>query len=324
MMKIVIADYYYPNLDEEYKVFERLSGKVEIVDLTKIVPGGVKEPDRLIPYVKDADALIVQFAKVDKGVIDSMERCKVIARYAIGVDTIDIEAASARGIYVANVPDYCIDEVADTAAAHIMNAERRIARANTLLLRKSFDMEKIRPMRRMKNQTLCLIGFGNIARDVAAKMKAFFGETVVYDPYFKEHEKYPDIQFLDFDEAVSRADVISLHVPLNSETKQMMSDEAFGKMKRGVSIVNTARGGLIDEAALVRALDRGVVGYCGLDVLVTEDFEHSPLLLRDDVFVTPHMGWCSEEAILELQKKTAENVAETLLHGCPRYPVNKV
>lgn len=323
MWKIVIADYYYPDLKEEYKVFEQL-GETEIVDLTKIAEGGIKEPGELIPYVKDADALIVQFAKVNKEVIDSMERCRVIARYAIGVDTIDVESAAAKGICVANVPDYCIDEVADTAIAHIMNAKRKIARANSLLLAGEFDMAKIRPVGRMENEVLCLIGFGNIARNVAEKMKSFFKEIVVYDPYVKDRGSYPEYRFLDFDEAVSCADVISLHVPLNGTTEHMLSDGAFGLMKQGAAVVNTARGGLIDEAALVRALDMGKVGYCGLDVVSTEEFGSSPLLHREDVFITPHMGWCSEEAIVELQRKTAENVAETLLFGKPKYCVNKV
>ncbi len=323
MMKIVITDYYYPDLKEEFKVFERLA-EVEIVDLAKIAEGGIKEPDALIPYVKDADALIVQFAAIDKSVIDSMERCKVIARYAIGVDTIDVEAAAAKGIYVANVPDYCIGEVADTAIAHIMNAQRKITLANRLLLEKEFEMDKIRPVRRMENEVLCLIGFGHIARNVAAKMKAFFQEIVIYDPYFKDCASYPEFRFLGFEEAVSEADVISLHVPLNSSTMHMLSEDAFRMMKDGVVIVNTARGGLIDEAALIKALDSGKVGYCGLDVVSTEDFEHSPLLSKEHVLLTPHMGWCSEEAIVELQRKTAENVVETLLHGKPVYCANKV
>ncbi|KMZ52984.1 C-terminal binding protein [Dorea sp. D27] len=323
MMKIVIADYYYPDLKEEYKVFDRLE-EVEVVDLTKIAEGGIKDPAALIPYVKDADALIVQFATIDKSVIDSMERCKVIARYAIGVDTIDVEAAGAKGIYVANVPDYCIGEVADTAIAHIMNAQRKIALANRLLLAKEFDMDKIRPVRRMENEVLCLIGFGHIARNVAGKMKAFFKEIVVYDPYVKDCASYPEFRFLSFEEAVSGADVISLHVPLNGSTAHMLSDGAFHMMKDGVAVINTARGGLIDEAALIKALDSGKVGYCGLDVAATEDFAHSPLLSMEHVLLTPHMGWCSEEAIVELQRKTAENVAETLLNGKPRYCVNKI
>jgi D-3-phosphoglycerate dehydrogenase / 2-oxoglutarate reductase len=320
--KIVISDYYYPNLDNEHKVFERLGEGLKIIDCTKIIPGGAKTPEQLVPYVKDADALIVQFAHITSDVIEHMENCKVIARYAIGVDTIDIEAATKKHIFVANVPDYCIPEVADTAIAHILNAMRKITLARDLLLNGTFTMDAIRPMKRLEESTLCLIGFGNIARNVAKKATPFFKRIVVFDPYFSGIKDYPDIKFLSLEEALAVADAISIHVPLNNSTRNLISKKEFDLMRDGVVIVNTARGGIIDEIALLEAIASGKVGYCGLDVLSTEDFKNSPLLKIPSVAITPHIGWNSEGSMVELQRKTAENVVATLLDGRPLYCVN--
>lgn len=316
--KIVVSDYYYPDLETELQEFEKL-GDYELVDCTKIVPGGIKDPRALIGYAEDCDALIHQFAKIDGELIGRLKKCRVIARYAIGLDTVDIPSAKNRGIYVANCPDYCIDEVADTAAGHIINATRKHSLARDLLLQDAFDLSKIRPIQRMEDATLCLLGFGHIARNLYGKMHRFFKEIVAYDPFFTETDAYPKVRFLPLNEALAAADAISIHVPLGPETRNLLSAEQFEKMKDGVVLVNTARGGIIDEAALLAALESGKVGFCGLDVLGTEDYANSPLLRHPNVMLTPHIGWCSEQAQTELQRKTAQNVVETLLHGRPIY-----
>lgn len=321
--KIVFTDYYYPNNDSERKILAAL-GDVEIVDCTKIIPGGAKSEEQLLPYVKDADALIVQFADINARVIGQMERCKVIARYAIGVDIIDIDAATQKGIWVANVPDYCINEVADTAMGHILNAMRRIGVSRDMVLNGTFSMDAIRPVARMEECTLGLLGFGNIARNLARKAGPFFKKIVAYDPYFTDKAAYPDVSFVSMEVLLAQSDVISIHVPLNASTRNMINGEAFARMKDGVVIVNTARGGLIDESALLVALDSGKVGYCGLDVISSEDFASSPLLHHPRVTLTPHIGWCSEEGAAELQAKTAQNVVAALTKGRPIYCVNKV
>lgn len=319
--KIVITDYYYANQDQENAVYAQLKDDAEIVDLTKISKGGVFEPDKLIPYVKDCDALVVQFAKITREVIDAMKRCRVIARYAIGVDTIDVAAAKAKGIYVANVPDYCIDEVADTAAAHLLNALRKVSKARDMLLNGEFSMQKIQPLHRIRNSTLCLIGFGNIARNLYGKMKPFFGRIVAYDPYFKAKDDYPEVDFLELKEAVACADAISIHVPLMDSTRGMINADVFSAAKEGVVVVNTARGGIIEEKDLIEALNSGKVGFAGLDVINGEDFVSSPLLRLPNICLTPHFSWNSVEAGLELQRKVAENVVAALLNGKPNYIV---
>jgi D-3-phosphoglycerate dehydrogenase / 2-oxoglutarate reductase len=322
MIKVVFSDYYYPNIDEEIQILKGFDTEVEILDLTKIIPGGIKDPQKLLPYVKDADALIVQFAKINKELINSLDRCKVIARYAIGVDTIDIKAATEKKIYVANVPDYCIDEVADTAIAHILNAMRKISLSRDMVLSGKFSMDAILPMKRIKDTNLGLIGFGNIARDVARKMKPFIKSIFVYDPYFSDELDYHDFHFGSLADVLGQSDVISIHVPLNESTSKMFSRENFDLMKKDVILINTSRGGVIDESALLDALESGKVGFCGLDVLTTEDFDSSPLTRHPKVCVSPHIGWNSEGAMKELQRKTALNVVATFNTGKPTYYVN--
>lgn len=323
--KIVITDYYYANQDQENAVYARLGDDVEIVDLTKVAPGGLFKPEDIIPYVADCDALVVQFSKIDASVINAMNNCKVIARYAIGFDNIDIDAATSKGIWVANVPDYCIDEVANTAAAHLLNAMRQVTVARDRLLAGSFNMNTLPPSKRLKDATLCLLGFGNIARNLGHKMEAFFKTIVVYDPYFTARDAYPNYIFVDDpNEAVKDADAISIHVPENAATRGMVGRELLSHCKDGVVVVNTARGGLIDDAAMMEALNSGKVGHAGLDVIVGENFGASDYLRHPNVTLTPHFAWRSVEAGLELQRKVAENVVAALTTGKPVYPVNRL
>lgn len=318
--KIVISDYYYPDIHEELEEFSRLGEDVEVVDCTQIRPGGIKDPCELLRYAHDCDALITQFAApIDASFMDGLEKCRVIARYAIGLDTIDLAAAKERGIMVANCTDYCLDEVADSTAAHILNAARRISVARDQLMNDSFDMNALQPIHRMAKETICFVGFGNIARNLYRKMKPFFGRIVAVDPYITDKEQFPDVGFLELHEALSQADVVTLHLQLTPVTRGIIGEAEFRSMKTGAIFVNTARGGLVDEEALIRALEDGIISYCGLDVLNTEDYAASPLLHRKEVVLTPHISWCSEEAMDELQRKTAQNVVETFLHGEPIY-----
>lgn len=318
--KIVISDYYYPDIHEELEEFRRLGDDVEVVDCTKIRPGGIKDPTELLTYAHDCDALITQFAApIDAAFMDGLEKCRVIARYAIGLDTVDLAAAKKRGIMVANCTDYCLDEVADSTAAHILNAARRISVSRDRLMDGNFEMNGLRPMLRLENSTICFVGFGNIARNLYRKMRAFFGHVVAVDPYITDRLMYPDVEFLELHEALSCADVVTMHLQLTPATRGIIGEQEFQSMKPVVIFVNTARGGLVDEAALMRALDSGRISYCALDVLGTENFSESPLLHRENVILTPHISWCSEAALAELQKKTAQNVVETFLHGEPIY-----
>jgi len=322
--KVVFTDYYYPNNDQEMKILNQLED-VEIVDCTKIEKGGIKEEDELIDYVKDADAIILQFAKISKKVLDRLEKCRIISRYAIGVDNIDVKEAKKRGIVVSNVPDYCIEEVSDSAIAHIFNCVKKISFANKLFCKKLWSHQKIKPMYRFSGQTLGLIAFGNIARRVAEKLRSFNLKILTYDPYFKDdNHEYNWVEFVSLKELLSKSDIISVHAPHNKETHHLINKDTIAFMKNGVVIVNTSRGGLIDENDLEEAIKNGKVSMAGLDVLEYQDNEYyKSILLKhaDRVIITPHISWYSEESIVDLQRKTALNVYEMLKNGKPLYSV---
>jgi len=322
--KIVFTDYFYPNNDKEVEILKQL-GDVEIVDCTKIEKGGVKEEDKVMKYTEDADAIILQFANISKKVIDHLKKCRIISRYAIGVDTIDVKEAKKRGIVVSNVPDYCIEEVSDSAIAHMFNCIRKISLANNLFCNKLWDYEKIKPMYRFSDQTLGLIAFGNIGRRVAEKLKPFNLRILAYDPYFKnEKNEYNWVKFVTLEELLSKSDIISIHAPLNKETHHLINNNTIALMKDGVVIINTSRGGLIDENALEEGIKSKKVSMAGLDVLEYQDNEYyQSVLLKypERIIITPHISWYSEGAIVDLQRKTAINVYEMLKNGKPIYSV---
>jgi D-3-phosphoglycerate dehydrogenase len=311
--KIVFTDYYYANNDREREILGRL-GEVQIVDCTKLVPGGVKQEDEVVRHAADADALIVQFARISSKVIDALTRCRIISRYAIGVDTIDVQAAKTRGIVVANVPDYCIEEVSDTALAHIFNCLRKVTLAHELLHASNWSYDRIRPLRRISSLTVGLVAFGHIARRLAEKLRPFGARILAFDPYFVDFESYPWVESTSLEELLARADVISLHAPHTPETHHLIDRERLACAKEGVVLINTSRGALIDEQALAQ----------DLEVLDCPDGEYAnSVLMRfpERVFVTPHISWYSEESIQDLQRKTALNVYEMLAHGKPLYSV---
>ncbi|MFW6139702.1 MAG: C-terminal binding protein [Spirochaetota bacterium] len=321
--KIVFTDYYYPSNEQEIKILQGL-GDVEIIDGTKITQGGLRDEDSILTYARDADAVIVQFARITQDVIQGLEKCKIISRYAIGVDNIDVHAAKNKGIVVANVPGYCLEEVSDNTLAHMMNCIRKVSLASSLLFNGEWEYQKIKPIHRFSNYTVGLFAFGSIARRVAEKLRGFGVTILAYDPYFKDKKSYKWMQFVSMEELLSKSDILSVHAPLNKETYHLFDKEKFTCMKDGVIIINTSRGGLIDEKALADAIESGKVSMCGLDVLEYEDTDyHKSILLKypGRVIITPHMSWYSEESIVDLQKKTALNVYEMLKNGKPLYSV---
>ncbi|MCA6214132.1 MULTISPECIES: C-terminal binding protein [Thermococcus] len=316
--KVVVTDYEYESLENEKRELEKVGAELVAVQLR------YAQPEEIIKVCKDADGLIVQYAKITREVIEGLEKCKVIARYGIGVDNVDVKAATEKGIFVVNVPDYCIEEVSDHTIALLLASIRKINLYDKSVKSGTWDYKIGRPMYRIKGKTLGLIGFGKLARRVAEKMKPFRVEIIAYDPYVspKVAEKY-GIKLVDFDELLKNSDFISIHVPLTEETYHLLSDREFELMKDGVIIVNTARGPIIDEKALVKALESGKIAYAGLDVTEVEPIpSDSPLLKFDNVIITPHVAWYSEESQAELQTKAARGVAEVLSGKIPTYLVN--
>jgi D-3-phosphoglycerate dehydrogenase / 2-oxoglutarate reductase len=272
---------------------------------------------------RDADAVLVTYAKLPPNLLKELRRCKVIGRFGLGVDNIDLPAAAALGITVTYVPDYCLHEVSDHAVALLLALARKIPLANKVVQSGRWELGPIVPIRRLVGQTLGLVGFGNIPRLVAPKAQAFGLKVVAFDPYAPaEVFTAAGAESVSFDRLLQTSDFISVHAPLTPETRGLLNAAAFAKAKKGVLIINTARGPLIDEPSLIAALDSGQVGGAALDVVTVEPLaKDSPLLGRDNVILTPHTAYYSVEALQELQTKAATDVARVLSGEKPVYPV---
>lgn len=280
--------------------------------------------DDILAVAKDADAILVTYAKLTRDILLQLTKCKAIGRFGLGVDNIDLLTAKEKGIAVNYVPDYCIREVSDHAMALLLALIRKIPLANRLVQAGRWEMPAVVPIRRLEGTVLGLIGFGHIPRLVVPKAQAFGMKVIAYDPFVKpEQFKALNVEGVDFDTLLKSSDYISVHAPLLPATRGMLNVDAFAKTKKGVYIVNTARGPLIDEPALVAALDAKQIGGAALDVVATEPLaKDSPLLGRDNVIVTPHTGFYSVEALEELQTKCAADVARVLSGEKAVYPIS--
>jgi D-3-phosphoglycerate dehydrogenase len=275
----------------------------------------------LIGLCRDADGVITQYGAFTRAVIDALTRCRVIARYGVGVDTIDLEAASARGIVVANVPDYGTDEVSSHAAALILALHRRIARYDRAVRSGVWDFRPGAPIARLRGLTLGVVGFGRIGRMVAEKLRPFGLRCLATDPYVRA---FPDwVEPLPLDPLLEQADIVTLHCPLTAETRHLIGEPRLRRMKPTGVLVNTARGGVVDTAALVRALREGWIAGAGLDVLEQEPLppDHA-LTTMDTVLLTPHAAFYSEGSIVELKRKAAQAVRDALQGRRPTSTVN--
>ena len=277
----------------------------------------------VIAAAHDADAVIVCYAQITAAVVAGLNRCKVIGRTGLGVDNIDVPAAAARGITVTYVPDYCLREVSDHTMALLLALARKVTLANKLVQSGRWELPPVVPLRRLEGQVLGLVGFGNIPRAVVPKAKAFGLTVITHDPFVsKDVLASAGVEGVSFDDLLARSDFVSVHAPLMPATRGLINAAAFAKMKKGAFVINTARGPLIDEPALIAALDSGHLGGAGLDVVMTEPLaKDSPLIGRDNVILTPHTAFYSVEALIELQTKCATDVARVLSGEKPVYPV---
>jgi D-3-phosphoglycerate dehydrogenase len=280
-------------------------------------------PEGIVAAAKDADALLVTYAKINADMISEMKKVKIISRFGIGVDNVDIEAATRQGIVVTKVPDYCIDEVSDHAMALLLSLVRKIPFSSARAHAGRWEMPAVTPIHRLRGTVLGLVGFGRIPQLVAPKAKAFGMRVMAYDPYVSLNVmEQAGVGRLEFPELLKISDYISIHSPLLPETHHLFSDEVFRQMKPGSVIVNTSRGPVVDEAALARALDAKQLSGAALDVLEQEPPVNSPLFGRENVILTPHTSFYSVESLEELQTKAAEEVVRVLSGQPPRNPVN--
>jgi D-3-phosphoglycerate dehydrogenase len=313
---IAVTENIFPTLDPAKAALARLNPTLRMAKSTSA--------EDILAVARDADAILVTYAKLTGDLIRQLTRCKAIGRFGLGVDNIDLVAAKEKGIAVNYVPDYCIREVSDHAMAMLLALIRKIPFSNKLVQAGRWEMPAVVPIRRIEGTVLGLLGFGNIPRLVAPKAKAFGMKVIAHDPYAKpELFKTAGVDGVDLDTLLATSDYISVHAPLTPQTRGMMNAAAFAKMKKGAYIVNTARGPLVDEAALIAALDSGQLGGAALDVVAVEPLaKDSPLLGRDNVIVTPHTAFYSIEALDELQSKCASDVARVLSGEKAVYPIS--
>lgn len=315
---IAVADSVFTSLDPAKRVLADLGATVELA----------KAPtaDAILDIAREADGLMVTFASIDKDLIKELRRCRVIGRFGIGVDNIDMDAATAAGIQVCYVPDYCLDEVSDHAMTLLLSLARKIVYCDGLVRNGRWEGKAAAPIRRLRGSTIGLVGLGKIPQALVPKAQAFGLRVIAYDPFIAADAAAAlEVELVDFDGLLARSNYISIHAPLTDDTRHLFNADAFKQMRSDALLINTARGPLVDEQALAEALDQGQIGGAALDVLAVEPpATDCPLLHRDNVIVTPHIAYYSEEAMDDLQTKAARDVASVLSGKAPKYPVNKL
>jgi len=308
MARIVLPDGFR---HRDYRIEEEVCRQHGV----ELVVEDCRTDEEIIDKCKDADGIITVYADLNKHVIDNLDKCKVLVRYGIGYDNIDVEAATAKGIFVCNIPDYCIPEVASHAMAFVLALYRKIMVYDRAIRKGIWNTYTGYPVHRLSTQVFGILGFGNIGREVAKYAKVFGFQVVAYDPFLKDQvfEEH-GVKRLGLDEFLAQSDIISIHVPLSRDTHHLINKETIAKMKDGVMIVNTARGGLISTADLIEGLRSGKVLAAGLDVLEEEPVTdpEAEILKFDNVVLTPHAGANTVEAYGELARRVADTACRVV------------
>ena len=306
-MKVAVTDYTFASLDVERAVLEPLG--------CRVVGPAAKSERALIELVADADAVITQFATIDAAAIAAMRRARVIVRYGIGVDNVDLAAASAQGIPVCNVPDYCIDEVADHTLALILALTRQILPHRDRVRGGRWESgAPLSSMRALKELTVGVIGFGRIGRAVVARLRPFQCALLVSDPIVpRERIELAGGTAVGLADLLRSADLVTLHCPSSPDTRRMINRETLATMKPGALLVNVGRGDLVETQAMIDALRDGRLGAAALDVCDPEPVPaDSPLLTMDNVILTPHIASASVPAVSALRNSVAQTVANAV------------
>jgi D-3-phosphoglycerate dehydrogenase len=312
---IAVTDSPFPSLDPAKAALKRLDPELRMAASTSA--------DDILAVARNADAILVTYAKLPGELLRALTRCKVIGRFGLGVDNIDIKAAAELGITVTYVPDYCMHEVSDHALALLLALARKIPLSNNLVQAGRWEMPAVVPIHRLYGRVLGLVGFGNIPRALAPKARALGLRVVAHDPFVSQAALAgAGVEAMSFERLLELSDFVSIHAPLVPATRGLFNADVFRRMKRGAILINTARGPLVDQAALTVALDTGHLGGAALDVVAVEPLpRESKLVGRDNVILTPHTAFYSVEALDELQTKCATDVARVLTGEPPVYPV---
>ncbi len=310
--KVLITDYIWPDLEVEQKLLGGLGAQV------------VAAPDgneaTLEDLARDAGAILTCFAPVTGKVLRAAPKCVMVSRYGVGLDNIDVAAATELGMVVAYVPEYCKDEVSDHAVMLLLALNRRLLPLDRFARTKGWGTVPLTlPVMRLRGKVLGLVGLGSIGREVCRKAQAFGMKVLAWDPYLNP-EQFNAIgaESASFEDMLSKADFVSVHAPLNPETKGMIGPRAFDLMKTTAYIINCARGPVVDEAALIDALRTGKIAGAGLDVLESPlPSQDNPLFAMDNVIVTPHTAFFSQGSLIELRTRASQAAVDALTGRVP-------
>lgn len=322
-LKVVITDYDYGNVDVEQEIIEAAG--------IELVAAQCKSEDETIEAARGAAAVITQYARVGAKAVEALYDLRLIARYGTGVDIVDVEAATARNILVTNVPNYCVDEVADHALALLLATARKLREYDRATRAGVWEWQSGRPVYRIRGRTMGLLSFGTIARAIARRAKGFGVNLIAYDPYaarevFEELGTRP----VSFEELIEESDYLMIQAPLTSETRGRIGETELRQMKPGAILINTARGPIVDNKALYRALKNGWIAGAGTDDVEEEPAKirnwkpDNPLFTLDNIYITPHAAYYSEESIATARKFASEEVVRVLSGRRPLSPVNNV
>ena len=319
--KIYITDCDHANINEESAVFEKAGIAYELVQC--------HTEDDLIAKLQDATAVCNQYAPFTEKVFAALPNLKMVVRYGVGVDNVDLAAATKHSVQVCNVPDYGTNEVADQALALLMEVVRRVGAANTDVHNGVWDYARYVPVRRLSTLTVGLVGLGRIGSAFAKRVHALGCPVLAYDIDYSHADQAGDTTFVkrvgSLDELLASSDVVSLHCGLDQNNAHFMNAANFAKMKQGAFFINVSRGGLVNEADLAQAAISGHLTAAGIDVTCREPLEaESPLRQAKNIVITPHMAWYSVEAASDLKRKCAEEAVRGALGQAPRCPVNKL
>ncbi len=312
---VLITDYAWDSLDIEREVLSPLGAELMVAE--------TGDEAELLALAPQADAIITNWKRVSAAVLDAAPRCRIVSRYGVGVDNIAVDHATELGILVTNVPDYCVEEVSDHALALLLACARSIPQFDRSSQQGQWDLPGGKPMYRVRGRTLGIVGFGRIGAALAAKVQCLGLRVLAYSPNTEEGERDGVTFTRNLVWLLSESDYVSLHVPLTPDTHVMVDTVFLGHMRPEAFLINTARGGVVDEPALFEALQTSVIRGAALDVLTVEPPppDH-PLLGLPNCLITPHAAFTSVESLAELELRSAQHVAMALQGELPPHVVN--
>ncbi|OGO80911.1 MAG: hypothetical protein A2Y21_09280 [Clostridiales bacterium GWC2_40_7] len=318
--KVIVTDNRFDNYDAEKEALSRVDADLVVYDC--------KSKEEVIEAVKDADGVLLNLHTIKVDEIAAMAKCKVISRYGIGYDNVDVNAATAKGIWVARVPSYGADEaVSDQAMALLLDCIRRTTVKHNRIIAGEWNLMGKYKIHMVRASVIGIIGLGTIGKVMARKFSGFEPKEIIgFDPYISGEEmKKHGVRKVEFNELLEKSDCITIHCPLNNETKHLIDDAAIARMKNSAILVNTARGGIISEAALEKALREHKIAAAGLDVFEADPLPaNSPLRKLDNLVISDHIGFYTEECINTLKSLAAQNVASVLMGKAPLFPLNEI